>query len=217
MVKKNGFAPWRIQQLYSLALESLKAERFARAIELAGTMSHYIGDLSQPLHVTEFYDGEQEADEGIHMFFETTILNNQDKEKLMVEVVDVAQALLQDPEFVASAGGAQAVDMAFREMERAYPFNKRILNIDRVSGRTGNGPARQLVVAKARLADGIATLALIYTRLWQEGGMQDQGLTFKPTDPAFVPVDFAGQSSEAPMSAPHTHGASRNLADDCQQ
>lgn len=43
---------------------------------LTGVMSHYIGDLAMPLHVTENYDGQQTGQKGIHSHFEDTCVDS---------------------------------------------------------------------------------------------------------------------------------------------
>ena len=41
----------------------------------AGAVGHYVGDLSQPLHVTENYDGQLTDQKGVHAFFEDDMVN----------------------------------------------------------------------------------------------------------------------------------------------
>ena len=78
-----GRAWWRIREMQEdlLALtEKLKNSELQKkdrqTIQLewltrAGTMGHYVGDLAQPLHTTEDYDGKERGQKGIHEYFET--------------------------------------------------------------------------------------------------------------------------------------------------
>jgi hypothetical protein len=49
------------------------------ATVLAGILSHIVGDLTQPLHVSVDYDGWMEGQGGIHSYFETDILQALDE------------------------------------------------------------------------------------------------------------------------------------------
>lgn len=74
----HGTAPWRILQLYDLAVESLKANDQAKAILYLGALGHYVGDMSQPFHATLDYDGGgyPRPASGIHSTFEEKILED---------------------------------------------------------------------------------------------------------------------------------------------
>lgn len=86
-VLKAGVAPWRVGQIYDLMRESLsrlrpgKQDQTKEARDFliqSGIMGHYVGDLSQPLHVTLDYDGVVEGQGGIHTYFESEVLNTYD-------------------------------------------------------------------------------------------------------------------------------------------
>lgn len=83
-----GRAFWRIRemndqlsdltrQLQELKESSGKARQALQEkwIVIAGTMGHYVGDLAQPLHVTENYDGEKTDQKGIHSYFEDEMVD----------------------------------------------------------------------------------------------------------------------------------------------
>jgi hypothetical protein len=84
---KSGRVLWRIAEIdgqLAKVSERLKAtdlskeERYelqGRWLVLAGVLAHYVGDISQPLHVTENYDGKKTNQDGIHSFFEETLVN----------------------------------------------------------------------------------------------------------------------------------------------
>lgn len=81
-IEEDGTAQWRVTQLFDLAVRSLAREDYEAAILYLGTMSHYVGDLSQPFHVTMNYDGKVHTPsaEGIHAAFETKMLDRAAKE-----------------------------------------------------------------------------------------------------------------------------------------
>ncbi len=82
-----GRAFWRVRELYELLAatstklaqtELTKKERFghqANWLLTAGVIGHYIGDLGQPLHVTENFNGQLTKQEGVHSFFEDAVVD----------------------------------------------------------------------------------------------------------------------------------------------
>lgn len=75
-VAEHGTAPWRVRQLAELAVTALRERRDARALLYLGTLAHYVGDLSQPLHATMNYDGQvhEPSARGVHAVFEIDAL-----------------------------------------------------------------------------------------------------------------------------------------------
>jgi hypothetical protein len=84
---KAGRAWWRIRELSAAMKKSAgdlagkeltREERHKLQAEWlvhAGVIGHYVGDLSQPLHVTENYDGQMTDQKGVHSFFEDTLVD----------------------------------------------------------------------------------------------------------------------------------------------
>lgn len=85
--QKAGRSYWRIRELEKRLQATsdllkqkdiLTEERHRLQLEwliVAGTMGHYVSDLSQPLHVTENYDGQMTDQKGIHAHFEDTLVD----------------------------------------------------------------------------------------------------------------------------------------------
>ena len=83
-----GRAYWRIRELYAdlekvtQQLRDMK-EQSGEArqklqekwIVLAGVIAHYVGDLGQPLHVTENHDGQKTEQKGIHSHYEDLMVD----------------------------------------------------------------------------------------------------------------------------------------------
>lgn len=80
-VAEHGTAPWRVVQLYHLAVESLKKGDVKKAMFYMGTMGHYVGDIFQPFHATINYDGKYflPTAKGIHSVYESKILEEEAK------------------------------------------------------------------------------------------------------------------------------------------
>ena len=191
-VDKRGTAVWRIVQFYDESLMALKKRDFPRALQMAGVMSHYIGDLSQPLHVTENYDGQMTGDSGIHKFFETDNLRvRAETQDLDNEVRTAAESLITDASF-SSQFARGVLDASFFEVDRSFAQKDEIISNDLKLGRTGRGAEVQLDIARERLSDGAASLALILAQLWKESGLSDdEGASLKVDVPKWVEPDYS--------------------------
>ena len=77
-VKTNGLAMWRISDMYAKLVQALKTGDFQRAVQVAGTMGHYVGDMTQPMHSTSNYDGQSIHHPGVHKYYETTLVDHLD-------------------------------------------------------------------------------------------------------------------------------------------
>lgn len=189
-VIEHGMAHWRAQQLYNLAVEAIKKGDYQTGLEMAGTMAHYVGDLSQPLHVTTNYDGQESNNKGIHKFFEVTVVNTVDISDLENEVTQMAQALLKDESFLSQFKG-DFIENLIQQVSRSYAKKDQILKIDTELGRKDEGVAAQMAIVKPRLADGAATYAMILSKLWDEAGSPNYSEVMKSSKPAWVPAKFS--------------------------
>ncbi len=203
-VNQNGTAPWRTRQFYDLGVQALRNGDFKTGLEYAGIMSHYIGDMSQPLHDTKNYDGADTDQKGIHAFFETTNLKSVDVNQLTNAVVQVTKALLVDPKFRADFKGS-INNVVFNEVNRGYAYKDTLLNIDKNQGRTGTGAKNLLKLAVARMGDGAATLAMILEHMWADAGNPSGGETIQVEVPAWQQPNY--ESTVA--------STSQLLQDDC--
>jgi hypothetical protein len=52
-----GTAPWRVLQFYDLSVSALKQNDATKALFYLGLLSHYLGDLAEPLNTTLNFDG----------------------------------------------------------------------------------------------------------------------------------------------------------------
>lgn len=187
----NGTAPWRIRQMYQMAFQAFKSGDMKSALEYVGVMSHYIGDLAQPLHVTENYDGQETGNKGIHSYFETKIVKNETS--IRSEVQKRAQKLLNDGNFLVQFNG-NLMDAILLEVERSIAKRDLILENDSKYGRSKNGAAIQLELATDRMADGAATFALILNQLWKETGLVAIVSPIAIQDPSWVRPDYSSQN-----------------------
>jgi len=196
-VEKNGRAPWRILQLYDLCVVALTQKNFTKALQMCGTMSHYVGDLSQPLHVTKNYDGQESNQKGLHAFFESSNLLNRLNGTIENEILRDAKRLMDDPNYRKNFEGP-LTEIVFQQIYRSYAELENVLEIDQKFGRKGTGASKQWQLAKLRIVDGVASLALILDRAWIEAGLNStDGQQINPPVPSFVNAEFYDDDSKS--------------------
>lgn len=131
----------------------------------AGVLGHYIGDLAQPLHVTENYDGELTKQKGIHSYFEDKIVEALYADRALLQnVLQKARADWKKSRAERSKKSLLALmEELGTDSSRAIP---ELLEIDRRVGRQNVKKAaqayRDLIIA--RMAKGAVTLAEIWRR-----------------------------------------------------
>ncbi|MGH8013748.1 MAG: S1/P1 nuclease [Candidatus Binataceae bacterium] len=68
-LRKSGTLPWHIEKVAGELNQAWRAGDCSEVLTLSGYVSHYVGDASQPLHTTRYYDGYA-GDRGVHSRFE---------------------------------------------------------------------------------------------------------------------------------------------------
>lgn len=173
-VKKNGSAVWRIDQIFRRMVSALKAKNWTSALQMAGVMGHYVGDLSQPMHDTKDYDGQSIGRRGIHKYFETTLVKKTDSSGLHSAVVDAGGPMRQELDGAAFRPvdqGSKVVRMlSVREGKAGYGELDDIL--EHFRGDEPNDEALKEFFAP-RMGSGAATLARIWDMAAQESEVTD--------------------------------------------
>lgn len=89
-VNQYGLAIWRISDFYTQLVGALAEKDFKRAVQIAGVMGHYVGDMTQPMHATSDYDGQSINKPGAHKYYETTLVDQIDGSHLFDSVLKCA-------------------------------------------------------------------------------------------------------------------------------
>jgi len=87
------------------------------------------------------------------------------------------------------------MDVVLLEIERSIAYKDQVLKNDKDLGRGPQGAAVQLELAKDRMADGAATLALILGQLWRDTRLVANATPVPIEDPAWVVPDFRFSNS----------------------
>ena len=84
--KHRGALPFRVWQIYDEMVRFAHAGDLARFVAAAGVLAHYVGDASQPLHVSCLHHGRPgvEGEDKVHSLYETAMLD-----KKAPELVDL--------------------------------------------------------------------------------------------------------------------------------
>lgn len=72
LLDRSGTLPWAIEDEAQKMRATWQAGDCAEMLRHAGYLAHYVGDASQPLHTTRFYDGFTREDRGEHARLEST-------------------------------------------------------------------------------------------------------------------------------------------------
>ena len=170
---KVGFQPYITNEVWERLKAAMRAYREldaehkdtkpveAAILFYAGWMGHYVGDGSQPLHVTRDYDGwvEKEnpngytTEHGIHSKFESIFI---DGAPITAEEVQPLMSPLHPVEDEWTAYLAY--------LRHTASFMPEVYELDKEHGFDGKGTAEGLQFAAARLAAGASMLRdLIYS------------------------------------------------------
>ncbi len=196
-VLHRGILPFRVWQYFE-RLKGYAATDPGRFIAAAGTLAHYVGDASQPLHGSIFSDGihGEEPDvprdssrkdrqtgeklrayrgEGVHSAYETQMINMAaHKGELFREISkhlgqDHGMALAQD-----GRAAAVATLTCMRDVAQILP-PRRLIDEYEHSFTSGASHTQALwaafkVETSQVMALGVRTLAMIWDAAWEAGG-----------------------------------------------
>lgn len=176
---KAGRSWWRIREVnqqlieiaHKLSAGKLKTDEQhtlqADWLVRAGVIGHYIGDLSQPLHVSENYNGEITKQKGIHSYFEDYAINELFHADLRTLEADVQRAVekrwSKERKNLKGKSVLELLQALTGESAKALP---ELLKIDRQVGRKDAVKVRRAYreLAIERLASGSVYLAEFYRR-----------------------------------------------------
>jgi hypothetical protein len=212
---KAGRAWWRIREL-STSMKSITGELSGKELTReqrhklqadwllhAGVIGHYVGDLSQPLHVTENYDGQMTDQKGIHAFFEDALVDENfhvtGRMHIEQEVMLTARRRwLRDQKTLAQKSQLELLQQLTSES------NKALADLLKTDKKTGRKDVRKAATAHRgmmvrQMALGSVILAEIYRR---EIGWEYDGQKFYTfvSSPEFISPPKAPAPSPTPST-----------------
>lgn len=187
---RKGMAPWRIHEMFDRCrrlAEKINFDTQGPLLVCAGILSHYIGDLAQPLHVTDDYDGKKSGQEGVHAFFETTLVNAMDPE-LKLEILKRARQLSEKNQ------ATRSVDERIRDLiDESHSRIPELLKLDKKGNRHDLHASverfRPLIVE--RLSQGALTTAVIWREFFSKvKDFEEKKFYFFDGCPAYIEPSF---------------------------
>lgn len=216
-----GFAPYAVMENYAKLVSTFKLLRTieklddparahqvaaaqASAVTIMGVMSHYVGDLAQPLHTTRHHHGwvgdnpnGYTTRYGIHSYIDGGVLevHGLSYESMRGARVSERQVEGRDP-WQAVLGHIQ------RSHDQVIP----IYEMDK-SGDLARDPGKEMITA--RLLDGASTLAALYNAAWEssEPSEDDVKNFLKYDGPPQPPTPPATLHGSTPAAAPVPGGS----------
>jgi hypothetical protein len=168
---KRGALPFRVWQIYTQMVKSVKAGEIDEFICAAGVLAHYVGDACQPLHVSFLHHGRNADEADVHSVYETRMLD-----RFAAEIIAGVNENLKSSTAKADLKGGKAAAISVIELMRTtiakLPPLKVIEAFNDVSGgaeRTKHmfevlGPRTE-----ESIAAGCKRLSSIWGSAWREG------------------------------------------------
>ncbi len=153
------------EQLRALPDDKVKEKQALQEkwLVLMGVMGHYIGDLSQPLHVTENHDGQMTGQKGIHSFFEDDAVDELFP-KFRLDVQNEANK--RWPKFHKENEHKSLAELMLQLSAISFKDIKPMLDLDKKTKRDPGlkTAAKYQKMITKNLVDGSLVLAEIYRR-----------------------------------------------------
>lgn len=195
---KSGILPFRVWQYFE-ALKGFAAMDLDAFVAAAGTLAHYVGDASQPLHGTHLHDGDEQRlveariskarskdgdpvmsywGEGVHSAYESDMLNFAAKANELLP--EIERHLKADHQLDLVATGSEAGLATLELMDKVAKILPPMKLIDLFEAKGGfenkssGFKAAFWSATKAEtgqiMALGARTLAMIWDAAWTAGG-----------------------------------------------
>ncbi len=94
-LEKSGLLPWHIARVHDDLRSAFRERSWNEVARKSGWLSHYIADAYQPLHATVNFDGQKTCNQGIHLAFETDLI---DRYKALFRSECVLPPAMGDPD-----------------------------------------------------------------------------------------------------------------------
>ncbi len=227
-----GSAPWRVAQFYSrmvsLGQEIIKLDTNAEKnqsqlndviyqwINHMGMMSHFVGDLGQPLHTSKEYDGWESNQGGLHKYFESDVvachpLKINEEVYLTAKKTKPANVLFKGtPKSIVKNKNDEPLALTFALAFNSFGDVPTLLKLDKkvsLLKPSKDAPVKIEAERKSpcevasgyylftvkRMAHSADVLADLWYRAWIESGKPDFNSyrSFKyPIMPEFISVDY---------------------------
>jgi hypothetical protein len=201
---RSGVLPFRVWQYFE-AMRGFAASDLDKFVAAAGTLAHYVGDASQPLHGTHLHDGDESRlvegristarsrpghppvtsywGEGVHSMYESGMI---DYAAHLNELFPEIERNLSDNHGLELVGSGKEAGLAtlrlMDETARILPPTKLIDTFEANGGFENNTNAFKATLWRATRAEtgqvmalGARYLAMLWDSAWIAGGGEANG------------------------------------------
>ena len=174
--RRLGALPFRVWQMYDIMVKALKAGKVDEFVCAGGTMSHYVGDACQCLHISFKHHGLSDADSKVHSDYEDRMLVNKNNRQLLFAGINAFGTKVKISQLFT--GGKGAAIAVLKLMKLTF----ETLSPDEVIAAWRQAAGMEELFAKvgkqtiANINNGSLTMATIWQSAWREGG----GAKLKP-------------------------------------
>jgi hypothetical protein len=164
---RAGTLPWTIADVAAQLQTAWERGDCPRVLMLSGYLSHYVGDLSQPLHTTKFFDGNLPSDHGMHKRLELAVDQSTARiGKLAKKSVHVTPV---ESVWQTELAGLRQSNALIAEVVKADRAARMIRGGDDLAYQLFLLTREQAMIA-AQIADSASRLASIWQYEWEQAG-----------------------------------------------
>jgi S1/P1 Nuclease len=166
-LEKSGTLPWTIEEMAQGVEQAWRKGDCAQVIVMSGYLAHYVGDATQPLHTTKYYDGYPQ-DRGMHARFEGAV------DRSVGEVEQLARPQVHVVKIDS------VWDAAISELRHSNPLVATTFDADRAArAETGAKKGdefdralmrREMPMVAQQVAEAASMLASIWLYEWNQAG-----------------------------------------------
>ena len=175
---KRGLLPFRVWQFFDAMVAAVEQGDLDKYVAAAGLVAHYVGDACQPLHGSYLSNGLPDGrGQGVHSAYEDNMIDRHDTE--IDASLSNAVTATDGPEPPGSGHDAAAAVIQLMDRTAAAVDPMALVNAYLAAQTKPNDTSRTVTTALWNqfgqptinvLADGIRTLAAIWTGAWNTGG-----------------------------------------------
>jgi DNA-binding transcriptional regulator/RsmH inhibitor MraZ len=167
-----GYAYWRIHELseklqkHTERLKGKLSKKRRTKVQkewmiVAGVVGHYVGDLAQPLHTTENYDGQMTGQKGVHAFFEHDMVEH-NIPQLNTDVLAIAQKRWK--EFSKKNASLTVFELAQKLAQDSFVKKNELFKLDKKTDRINKKHAA--LVYRPMITERMVLGALYLAEIW---------------------------------------------------
>jgi hypothetical protein len=170
---RRGALPFRVWQSYNWMVKYLKQGDLYQFLVAGGTMSHYLGDACQPLHISYLHHGASAAEIDVHSDYETDMIADHMQELFTLVAGKIKE--VKANELISEKGKDAALKVIglMRDTVTDFP-PMTVLESWRKGGSSPKARRDQMWKdlhdqTAATIANGAHVLAILWQSAWKAG------------------------------------------------